>query len=145
MNIKTLILALLIATSIQSCSNRNTDDSNSKPIASDAGGKKYTLFLYQDNYDDPSGKITLDSTATPLTADNDTIAYLTALKKFYNQKVVERKNAHFGQPRSFMITDKNGIDLKIILPVNLIQGLKTQVENIPDVRNMIEEYKRDSL
>lgn len=145
MNINKFFAILLVAAFFQSCSSGNGDSAAKNSPLVNPGGKKYTLFLYQDNYDDPGGDIKLDSTAIPITANNDTVAYFTALKKFYNQKVIERKDLHFGQPRSFMITDKNGIDLKATLSDKIIEGLKAQVENMPEVKLMIEQYRQDSL
>jgi hypothetical protein len=129
-------IAILIA--CQSCIRHNGNIKNNNL-------KKYAITIYQDKFDQSSKEFKSNNVVDSLQADNDTLAYLTALKRFYNQKITERANYNYGQPKSFLIVDKSGIDLKVKLSERIVSGLKNQVENTPDVKKMIEDYNRDSL
>ena len=107
--------------------------------------KKYAITIYQDKFDQSSKEFKPNNVVDSLQADNDTLAYLTVLKRFYNQKIIERANYNYGQPKSFLIVDKSGIDLKVKLSDRIVTGLKNQVENSPDVKKMLDDYNRDSL
>ena len=106
---------------------------------------KYTLTIYQDKFDPTSSKFAPNNIVDSVKEGNDTVAYLNALKRFYNQKIIERQNSNYGQPKSFLIVDKNGIDLSVKLSDKMVSGLKRQVESTPDVNKMLEDYKKDSL
>ncbi|MFD0793745.1 hypothetical protein ACFQZX_08955 [Mucilaginibacter litoreus] len=136
------ILALCILS--QSCQNTTNKNGNAK-IAKPDSSKKYILTILQDSYNESANKFKPDNLTDTISAANDTVAYLNALKRFYDKKIVERKNMNYGQPKSFTITDLNGLDLKGVLPPAVIATLKEQVTSIPDVKNMIEEYRKDSL
>jgi len=130
------IIAILIT--CQSCTQHNGNLKNNNL-------KKYAITVYQDKFDRSSNKFKPNNIVASIGADNDTVAYLTALKRFYIQKITERKNFNYGQPKSFLIVDKNGIDLTVKLSDKIVSGLRNQVENIPNVKKMIDDYKRDSL
>ena len=103
------------------------------------------LTIYQDKYNSSAKKFEQNNRVDTVIAANDTVGYLMALKKFYSQKIIERQQFNYGQPKSFTILDANGVDLTVNLSDKVVTGLKSQVENTPDVKNMIEEYKKDSL
>jgi hypothetical protein len=135
---KNIFAILIILTVCQSCTHSNGDIKN-------VNLKKYTLTIYQDKFDPSTNKFKPNNLIDSINADNDTVAYLTVLKRFYNQKITERANYNYGQPKSFLIVDKSGIDLKVKLSDRIVTGLKNQVENIPDVKKMLEDYNIDSL
>ncbi|GGH07949.1 hypothetical protein GCM10007352_12920 [Mucilaginibacter phyllosphaerae] len=108
-------------------------------------GRKYVLTIYQEKLNSAGNKFEPFNHIDTLIAVNDTVAYLNALKKFYNQKIVERQQHNYGQPKSFNIVDANGVDLKVNLSDKIVIGLKNQVENTPDVKKMLNEYQKDSL
>jgi len=133
---KNIFAILIILTVCQSCTHSNIANVNLK---------KYTLTIYQDKFDPLTNKFKPNNVIDSIHADNDTVAYLTVLTRFYNQKITERANYNYGQPKSFLIVDKSGIDLKLKLSDRIVTGLKNQVENSPDVKKMLDDYNRDSL
>ncbi|MCR8560472.1 hypothetical protein KXD93_22650 [Mucilaginibacter sp. BJC16-A38] len=135
---KNLFAILIIITVCQSCTHHNGNIKN-------VNLNKYTLTIYQDKFDPSTNKFKPNNVIDSMSADNDTVAYLTVLKRFYNQKITERANYNYGQPKSFLILDKNGIDLKVKLSERIVTGLKNQVENTPNVKKMLDDYNRDSL
>jgi len=135
---KNLFAILIILAVCQSCTHSNGNIKN-------VNLKKYTLTIYQDKFDPSTNKFKPDNVIDSINVDNDTVAYLTVLKKFYGQKITERANYNYGQPKSFLIVDKSGIDLKVKLSDRVVTGLKNQVENSPDVKKMLDDYNRDSL
>ena len=140
-----LFVAILFSVLCISCSTKsNNSNIKSVPIKTN-NGKKYILNIYQDKINSAGNKFEPDNRKDTLAAVNDTVAYLTALKVFYNQKIIERKQFNYGQPKSFTIIDTNGVDLTAKLSDRIVIGLKNQVQNMPDVRKMIEEYRKDSL
>jgi hypothetical protein len=147
-NMKKLLLISAMFIVCQSCTQSSSNAKDDKPKSETAKNdnlKNYVITFYQDKFDESAGKFTPNNVIDSVQADNDTAAYLTALKRYYNQKIIERKNLNYGQPKSFLVVDKNGVDLKVNLSDKVVNGLKNQVENTPDVKRMIEEYKRDSL
>lgn len=147
MNIKqSIIYSSAFILIFQSCSNNSSNQSNmNSQEGKTDNGKKYVMIVSREKYDSAAGKFKPDNITETVNATNDTTAYFTALKIFYNQKIVERQKSNYGQPKSFTITDKDGVDLKAKLSDQIKNGLKEQVENMPDVKNMIDEYRRDSL
>ena len=144
--VRFLLAIVLFSIVCQSCSTKsgNNDAAKNNDVKKD-NGKKYVLTIYQDRINSAGNKFEPDNRIDTLTAVNDTVAYLSALKSFYNKKIIERQSFNYGQPKSFMIMDANGIDLKVSLPDRIVTGLKNQVENTPDVKKMLEEYQKDSL
>jgi hypothetical protein len=145
-----LFLIFLFFIFCQGCSTKSTNNEAAKEAAKNDliktdDGKKYVLTIYQDKLNSAGNKSEPSNRIDTLTAVNDTVAYLSALKSFYNQKVVERKHFNYGQPKSFIIVDANGIDLKVNLSDKIVTGLKDQIENTPDVKKMLNEYQKDSL
>lgn len=138
---KNLIIGLTILIACQGCSHRagNTRLTESSHI------NKYTLTVYQDKFDPSTNKFKPDNRVDSIQSDNDTVAYLSALKGFYEQKILERKKFNYGEPKSFIIVDSKGIDLTIKLSDRVVNGLRNQVENEPNVKQMIEDYRKDSL
>ena len=141
-----LFVAILFSVLCLSCSTKsnNSNIAKSEPIKTN-NDKKYILNIYQDKINSAGNKFEPDNRTDTLAAVNDTVAYLTALKVFYNKKIIERKQFNYGQPKSFTIIDTNGVDLTAKLSDRIVIGLKNQVQNMPDVRKMIEEYRKDSL
>ncbi|MES2265847.1 MAG: hypothetical protein V4520_03745 [Bacteroidota bacterium] len=143
---KHAIAVFLIITLFPSCLNKSNNSNADKSETAKANdGKKYVLTIYKDKINSAGHKFEPDNRIDTVTAINDTVAYLNALKSFYNQKIIERKEFNYGQPKSFNIVDGNGVDLKVNLSDKIISGLKNQVENTPDVKKMLEEYQKDSL
>jgi len=134
---KKVIFILIIVT--YGCHSSNNHDSDSAPKT------KYIFTLYEDKFDPISKRFKENNIVDTLISYNDTTAYLTALKTFYNDKVIERQRFNYGQPKSFIITDKTGIDLSLKLPERMVNGFLKQVKNLPTVKKMIDEYNADSL
>lgn len=144
--IKYIFKIALFSLVFQSCSTKPVSKSAVKNEQEKAdNGKKYVLTIYQNKINSAGNKFEPNNQIDTLIAVNDTVAYLTALKDFYNQKIVERKEFNYGQPKSFTIVDANGVDLKVTLSDKIANGLKNQVENNPDVKKMLQEYQKDSL
>ena len=106
---------------------------------------KYILTINQEVYNEVKHSFDPKAKTEPLLSANDTTAYMDALKKWYDIKIEERKGLSYGLSKSFTIVDKNGIDLTIKLPQNIVMGINKQVENIPDVQKLIYDTNMDSL
>lgn len=139
------MLALAISFFCQSCIQNKTQANNGDDkTQAESKLNKYKLTIVGDKFDDSAKKFIPADSVDSIRAENDTVAYLTALKTFYNQKIEERKKFNFGQPKSFSIVDTKGIDLTIKLSDKVVNGLKNQVMSQPDVQQMLEAYQRDS-
>jgi hypothetical protein len=106
---------------------------------------KYTISFVRDSLNSVTRDIDLYTQIDTISAANDTVAYLTAVKKFYNYKMKGREELSLDQWKSFTIADKNGIDLKTTLPTNVTEGIENQVKNSPEVSRYLEDVMRDSL
>jgi len=118
---------------------------NSKKQNSDPKLNEYVLTIYQDKYDFEKRTFSQDNTVSTVQSVNDTTAYLLALNTFYNDKVKQRALSNYGQPKNFLIVDKNKIDLSLKLSKRMVEGLQLQVKSTPDVKKMLEDYDKDSL
>lgn len=127
-----IILAIVI-----SCKNNSRKDA--------VNLKKYNLTLYKDKYVPKSGAFKEDDSVFVVESQNDTTAYLNALNIFYREKVKQRALSNYGQPKKFLITDKDNIDLSLKLSERIVTGLQTQVKDVPEVKKMLDDYNRDSL
>ena len=105
----------------------------------------YAINFIKDQYNQKNGRIELLTITDSIAAANDTVAYLAAVKKFYANKIKERENFSLAQWKSFIIADKNGIDLKAKLPGNIVDAIDNQVKSEPTVRKYIDDVNRDSL
>src|SRR4051812_26018937 len=85
-------------------------------------GEKYVINFARDRYNSEKGTIEDFTSIDTVTAANDTIAYLTAYKKFYNYKIEERENLSLAQWKSFTVVDKNGVDVTAKLPRPIVVG-----------------------
>lgn len=121
-----------------SCKTKVQNNSNEKL-------QNYVLTLYKDKYD-PKTKtfIKADSIET-VQSKNDTTAYLLALNTFYNEQVKQRALFNYGQPKNFLIVDKNNINLSLKLTARMVEGLQLQVKSTPEIKKMLDDYNRDSL
>src|ERR1700761_1361673 len=98
-----------------------------------ASGKKFIMTIYKDAYNEQKRTFDLKTITDTLRSDNDTTAYLVAVKKWYDLKIQERKG--FSIPsKSFTITDASGIDLKAKLSRQLTDGIENQVKSQPEVK-----------
>lgn len=105
---------------------------------------KYIFTTIKDKFNEAKNTFEPAAKVDTLLSANDTTAYLDAVKKWYDLKIDERKNV-LSPSKSFTVVDKNGIDLTAKLPASLVNGINKQVENLPDVKKLIEDTKRDSL
>jgi hypothetical protein len=106
--------------------------------------KKYYITLYRDQFEPSLNQRRPHNIVDSIEESNDTAAYLSALKKFYDQKIEERKISNWGEPKSFIITDKNGKDLADKLSIEIKTELTNQVKGVPKVKKMLDAYQRDS-
>ena len=106
---------------------------------------KYVINFARDKYNSQKGTIEDFTQTDTITAANDTVAYLTAYKKFYNNKIEERENLSLAQWKSFTLTDKNGVDVTAKLPTTIVVGIQNQVKNLPEVKKYIDAVNQDSL
>jgi len=106
--------------------------------------KKYYITLYRDQFEPSLNQRRPHNITDSVEESNDTAAYLSALKRFYDQKIEERKIYNYGEPKSFTITDKNGKDLAEKLSPQIKTELTNQVIGIPKVKIMLDAYQRDS-
>lgn len=106
---------------------------------------KYVITFTRDKYNSQKGTIELFKQTDTMNAANDTVAYLTAYKKFYNNKIVEREKFSLAQWITFTLVDKNGIDVTTKLPAAIVAGIQNQVKNLPEVKKYINAVNQDSL
>jgi uncharacterized lipoprotein YajG len=106
--------------------------------------QKYVVITHKDKFNDAKSAFEDVPTVDTLLSANDTTAYLDAVKKWYNLKIDERKNFKFSA-KSFTILDKNGLDLTVKLPANIVNGINNQVRSLPDVKKLIDDTNADSL
>lgn len=107
--------------------------------------KQYHLTLNYDQFDPNNNTIKSVSKNDTIMAQDDTLAYLKAVDTFYHDKIKERAKMNFGQPKSFSITDKNGLDLTIKLSNEITGKIKGNVESKPEIKKMLDDYTKDSL
>jgi hypothetical protein len=136
------ILSFIAIAVIAGCSNNpssvNTLTEQSVP------SQKYVVTTHKDKFNDARSGFEDVPTIDTLLAANDTTAYLDAVKKWYNLKIDERKN-FLSPSKSFTIVDKNGLDLTVKLPVNIVNGINNQVRSLPEVKKLIDDTNADSL
>ena len=108
-------------------------------------GPKYAINFLRDRYNSEKGTIEDYTQTDTITAANDTVAYLTAYKKFYNTKIEGRANFSSDQCKSFTLIDKNGLDVTAKLPRAIVIGVQNQVKNLPEVKKYIDAVNQDSL
>jgi hypothetical protein len=106
--------------------------------------KKYYITLYRDQFEPSLNQRRPHDIVDSIEETNDTAAYLSALKRFYDQKIEERRIYNYGEPKSFTITDKNGKDLAEKLSTKIKTELANQVTSVPGVKKMLDAYQRDS-
>ncbi|MDT3404640.1 hypothetical protein [Mucilaginibacter terrae] len=134
---KTLTYALLIFI-LFSCNGKT-------PKHEEVILKSYTVTFFKDKYSQQTNSFFQDDSIFIIKSKNDTTAYLNALTNFYNEKIEQRALFNYGQPKGFLIVDKDKIDISLKLSQRMVDGLQTQVRNIPKVKKMIQEYNNDSL
>jgi len=132
----TCIIAIMIFA--VSCKNKTKQDTSQKL-------QEYVLTLYKDKYDPKKSTFSEDNNITTVQSKNDTTAYLMALNTFYNERVKQRALYNYGQPKNFLIVDKNNIDLSLKLTARMVDGLQLQVKSMPEIKKMLDGYNRDSL
>lgn len=98
-----------------------------------------------DRYDPTKQDIVKANLITKVKSANDTTAYLTALTAFYDEKVNQRSMHNYGEPKGFLIVDKNNIDLSLKLSEKMVKGFEAQVTSKPEVKKMLDEYIMDSI
>ncbi|MES2377477.1 MAG: hypothetical protein V4553_12900 [Bacteroidota bacterium] len=122
--------------------------SNPSSVSTSTGktvtGQKYVVTTHKDKFNDAKSAFEDAPTVDTLFSANDTTAYMDAVKKWYNLKIDERKNFKFSA-KSFTIVDKNGMDLTVKLPVNIVNGINNQVRSLPEVKKLIDDTNADSL
>lgn len=106
--------------------------------------QKYVVITHKDKFNNAKSAFEDVPTVDTLLSANDTTAYLDAVKKWYNLKIDERKNFKFSA-KSFTISDKNGLDLTVKLPANIVNGINNQVRSLPEVKKLIDDTNADSL
>ncbi len=135
-------LFLLLSAMSAGCSNNpslvNTSTEKNVPT------QKYVVTTHKDKFNDAKNAYEDVPTVDTLLSANDTTAYLDAVKKWYNLKIDERKNFKFSA-KSFTIVDKNGLDLTVKLPANIVNGINNQVRSLPEVKKLIDDTNADSL
>ena len=134
---KKICLIILISISI-SCKNKVQNSSNENL-------QKYVFILYKDKFDPQKKDFIEASIIDTIQSKNDTTAYLFALNAFYKDKVLQRSLSNYGQPKGFLIVDKDNINIKLKLSQRMAEGMEQQVRGEPEVKKMIDEYNRDSL
>ena len=135
-------LFIAIAISAVAC---NSPASNKAAESPKVLEPKYAINFTRDSVNYQKHTIDLYTQTDTITAANDTIAYLTAYKKFYNNKIEERENLSLAQWKSFTLTDKNGVDVTAKLPATIVVGIQNQVKNLPEVKKYIDAVNQDSL
>ncbi|NNU33563.1 hypothetical protein HK413_04610 [Mucilaginibacter sp. S1162] len=106
--------------------------------------QKYVVTTHKDKFNDAKSAYEDVPTVDTLLSANDTTAYLDAVKKWYDLKIDERKNFKFSA-KSFTIVDKNGVDLTVKLPLNIVNGINNRVRSLPEVKKLIDDTNADSL
>ncbi|MBC7400211.1 MAG: hypothetical protein H7289_09720 [Mucilaginibacter sp.] len=136
------ILSFATMVALAGCSNNPTSESTSTEKSAPA--EKYAVTTHKDKFNDAKSAFEDVPTIDTLLSANDTTAYLDAVKKWYNLKIDERKN-FLSPSKSFTIVDKNGLDLIVKLPVNIVNGINNQVRSLPEVKKLIDDTNADSL
>jgi hypothetical protein len=138
-----LLSVVLIAAGCGQPDNSKSATSSSNTDLSNKNKYVFTLNAYDlnDQKSPPEVKPFVDT----LYEINDTVAYLSAVKKWYSKKIDEKSGAFHGLIKSYTVVDKNGIDLSIKLAPNIVAGINNQVQQMPDVRKYIEQAQQDSL
>lgn len=110
-----------------------------------ANPNRYTMTIYAYDFTDPKNSAEIKPFVDTLYEVNDTIGYLSAVKKWYYKKIDEKAGTFHGLLKSYTVVDKNGVELSVKLGPNVLAGINKQIEQMPDIRNYIEQAQRDSL
>jgi hypothetical protein len=142
---KKLIL-LSVATIAAGCGQPGNSKSATSSTKTDLANKnKYVFTLNAYDFNDPKKPSEVKPFVDTLYEVNDTVAYLSAVKKWYGKKIDEKAGVFHGLIQSYNVVDKNGLDLAVKLGPNIVTGINNQVEQMPDVRKYIEQAQQDSL
>jgi hypothetical protein len=123
---------------------------NSKPATSSTNTdllnkNRYVFTLNAYDFNDPKNPPEAKPFIDTLYEVNDTVAYLSAVKKWYNKKIDEKAGIFRGLIKSYTVVDTNGIDLTLKLAPNIVAGINNQVKQLPEVKKYIEQAQQDSL
>ena len=137
-----LSIALITAGCGQPGNSKSATSSTDKYLSN---RNKYVFTLSAYDFNDQKSPPEVKPFVDTLYEVNDTVAYLSAIKRWYSKKIDEKAGLFHGLIKSYTVVDKNGIDLSIKLGPNLVTGINKQVEQMPLVRNYIEQAQQDSL